>query len=72
LNLYSDEIYTSITKKDPNISGCELEEFFIENGLHQHYNMRDLIEIVQKKIDINLESTMNKLQYMDSNKKVSR
>ena len=52
MNLYSDEIYIQMTKKDPFFCGCELEEYFIEKDLSQHYSMIELGEIVMKKIDI--------------------
>lgn len=64
-NLYSDEIFTQISKKNPKFSGCELEEYFIDHGLHKHYSMRDLIDIVQKKIEINLEKGLGNINYKD-------
>ena len=54
-NLYSDEIFTKISNKNPKFCGCELEEYFIDNGLDKYFSMRDMIEIVQKKIEIHLE-----------------
>jgi hypothetical protein len=53
-NLYADEIYTSISKKNPKFSGCELEEYFIELGLDNIYDLRDLNEIIQRHIDTHL------------------
>lgn len=64
-NLYSDEIFTQISKKNPKFSGCELEEYFVDNGLHKHYSMRDLIEIVQKKIETHLDKGLCEINYKD-------
>jgi hypothetical protein len=64
-NLYSDEIFTQISKKNPKFSGCELEEYFVDNGLDEYYSMRDLIDITQKKIDTHLEKELNAIHYKD-------
>ena len=64
-NLYSDEIFTQISKKNPKFSGCELEEYFVDNGLDEYYSMRDLIDITQKKIDAHLEKELNAIHYKD-------
>ena len=53
-NLYADEIYTTISKKNPKFSGCEVEEYFIEQGFDKIYNMQDLNTIIQEHIDTHL------------------
>ncbi len=58
-NLYADEIYTLISKKNPKFSGCELEEYFVEQGLDNIYDVRDLNEIIQRHIDSHLAKGKN-------------